>query len=48
MVFISPDPTPDQRAAHRKLVERLKLKKTVEPQMRHHIKGGQICSYEKT
>ena len=48
MVFISPDRTPDPRAADRGLVERLKLKKTEEPQMRHHIKGGQICSFEKT
>ena len=48
MVFISPDRTPDQRAAHRELVERLKLKKTEEPQMRHYIRGGQICSFEKT
>ena len=48
MVFISPDRTPDQRAAHRELVERLKLKKTEEPQMRHYIRGGQICSVEKT
>ena len=46
-VFISPDRTPEQRAAHRELIEQLKLKRTNEPNSRHYIKGGQIFSADK-
>ena len=38
-VFISPDRTIEQRAAHRKLFEQLKKKKDDEPNKRHYIKG---------
>ena len=46
-VFISPDRTPEQRAARRELIEQLKLKRTNEPNSRHYIKGGQILSADK-
>ena len=46
-VFISPDRTPDQRAAHRKLIEQLKAKRAEEQNKHHYIKGGQIFTVEK-
>ena len=47
-VFISPDRTPEQRAVHRELIKRLKLKETDEPPYwRHIINGGQIFSSDK-
>ena len=47
-VFLSPDRTPDQRIKHKELVNLLKEKLSQEPQMRHFIRAGQICSVEKS
>ena len=43
-VFLSPDRTLEQRTQHKELVDQLKIKKTQEPQKRHFIKGGNVCS----
>ena len=47
-VFLSPDRTPDERIRHKELVNQLKEKLTLEPQKRHFIKAGQICSVDNT
>ena len=45
-VFLSPDRTPKQRSQHKKLVEHLKCKRTQEPDKKHFIKSGEICSID--
>ena len=47
-VFLSPDRTPDARIQHKELVSKLKEKLTLEPQKRHFIKEGKICSVDNT
>jgi hypothetical protein len=47
-VFISPDRSPEQRAAHRELVLELKRRAAAEPKMRYFIRGGKVCSAAKT
>ena len=43
-VFICPDRSPDERVAQRKLVLELKKKSSEQPDRRHYIKGGKVCS----
>ena len=47
-VFISPDKTPEERATQRKLVEEMKKKAMEEPEKRHFIRRGAICSVNST
>ena len=46
-VFINPDRSPEQRVKHRELVQQLKTMATNEPNKKHFIKDGMICSTEK-
>lgn len=46
-VFISPDRSPEQRAAHRELVLQLKKRAGDEPSSRHYIRGGKVFSVNK-
>ena len=46
-VFISPDRSPEQRLKHRELVQELKTKSKNEPNKKHFIKSGTICSAAK-
>ena len=46
-VFISPDRTAEQRAEQKKLVQERKKKATDEPNKRHFIKEGKVCSVDK-
>lgn len=43
-VFISPDRSVEQRAVHRELVLDLKNRSANEPDKRHFIRGGKVCS----
>ena len=47
-VFISPDRTPEERAARRKLVEALKKKVQEQPDKHHYIRNGTVCSTDKS
>lgn len=47
MVFISPDRTPEERAARRKLVDALKKKVQEQPDKHHYIRSGTVCSMDK-
>ena len=46
-VFISPDRSPEERAEQQKLVLELKKRSNDEPDKRHFIKGGKVCSMDK-
>ena len=46
-VFISPDRSPEERAEQQKLVLELKKRSNDEPDKRHFIKVGKVCSVEK-
>ena len=45
-VFISPDRTPEQRAAQRELVTEVKRRRVAEPHKRHFIRGGTVASVD--
>ena len=47
LVYISPDRNIEQRAQHRKLLDKLKAIRTAEPNKRHFIRGGQIMTTDK-
>ena len=47
-VFVAPDRSVEQRALQKQLVTDLKKKKKEEPNKRHYLKGGQICSQDIT
>ena len=47
-VFISPDRSLSERAQQRKLVAEVKKMNTEEPNRKHFLKGGKICSVDKT
>jgi hypothetical protein len=46
--FVAPDRSKEERLAHKKLVERMKLKMRDEPGMYHYIRGGTITSVKKS
>ena len=46
-VFITPDRSPEQREAHRQLVQELKKRTTEKPTERHYISGGRVWSVDK-
>ena len=43
-IFVVPDRSIEQRVQQKELVNGLKRKKAEEPNKRHYIKGGQVCS----
>lgn len=43
-VFICPDRSPDERAAQRTLVQELKKRSSEQPNSRHFIRSGKVCS----
>ena len=45
-VFLAPDRSPDEREKHKELVNKLKEKRLKEPQKRHYIRSGNICSVD--
>ncbi len=45
-IFVSPDRSVEQRAQQKQLVIDLKKKTQAEPEKRHYIKGGQVCSVD--
>jgi len=47
-VYVSPDRSPEERSARRLLVEERKKRAEDEPGRNHFIKGGKVCSVEKT
>jgi len=47
-VYVSPDRSPEERSARRLLVEERKKKAAEEPERTHFIKGGKVCSVDKT
>ena len=47
-VYVSPDRSPEERSARRLLVEERKKKAAEEPERKHFIKGGKVCSVDKT
>ena len=47
-VFICPDRSPVQRAQHKQLVEELKRRSGEDKLKRHFIRGGKVCSVDKT
>ena len=47
-VYVSPDRSPAERSARRLLVEERKKRAEDEPGRNHFIKGGKVCSVEKT
>ena len=47
-VYISPDRSPEERAAHKQLVQQLKKKRDSERESHHFIRDGKICSVRKT
>lgn len=47
-VFLSADRSYEQRTEHRLLVSELKKKNTDEPEKRHFIRNGKVCSIAKT
>ena len=47
-VYLTPDRTIEERVTQKKLVLDLKKKKTDEPDKRHYLKDGQICSEDKS
>ena len=48
MVYVSPDRSPAERSARRLLVVERKKRAEREPQRSHYIKGGEVCSVDKT
>ena len=48
MVYVSPDRSPAERSARRLLVVERKKRAEREPQRNHYIKGGEVCSVDKT
>ena len=42
-VFISPDRSPEDRVAHKKLVDQLREKMRKDPEKRYYIRSGRIC-----
>jgi hypothetical protein len=46
-VFISPDRSAEQRSQHKELVLELKQRMKDDPDKKHYIKGGQLCSVDK-
>ena len=47
-VYVSPDRSPAERSARRLLVEERKKRTAEEPGRNHFIKGGKVCSVDKT
>ena len=47
-VYVSPDRSPVERAARRQLVLELKKKTAEQTDHKHYIKGGKVCSEDKT
>ena len=47
-VYISPDRTPEERTARRKLVEERNKRATEDSTCNHFIRGGKVCSEPKT
>ena len=47
-VYVSPDRTPAERSARRLLVEERKKRAEDDPGRIHFIKGGKVCSVDKT
>ncbi len=47
-VFIAPDRSPDDRAKQNQLVQQLKKMKDSEPEKRHFIRGGKVCTVDKS
>ena len=47
-VFIRPDRTPDERAAHKLLVEELKRKREADSSKHHFIRRGKVCTSDKS
>lgn len=47
-VYVSPDRSPVERAARRQLVLELKKKIAEQSDRKHYIKGGKVCSEDKT
>ena len=47
-VFLSPDRSYEQRTEHRLLVAELKEKSADEPERKHFIRNGKVCSVAKT
>jgi hypothetical protein len=47
-VYVSPDRSPAERSARRLLVEERKKRATEQPERNHFIKGGKVCSEDKT
>ncbi len=45
-VFITPDRCIEERAEHKQLVQDLRQKRKEEPEKRHYLKGGVICSVD--
>ena len=46
-VFISPDRSVEQRSQHKELVLELKRRMEDDPDKKHYIKGGQLCTVDK-
>ena len=46
-VYLSPDRSPDERAARRLLVETLRTKMKEEPQFYHFIRDGKLCKTDR-
>ena len=47
-IFLSPDRTPEERIAHKKLVDYMRRKMEEEPDSYHYIRGGVIRSVKKS
>ena len=45
-VFISLDRNPEERLKHGELVKEMKSKKVTEPNKKHFIRRGKVCSIE--
>ena len=46
-IYLSPDRSPSERAAHKKLVEQLKLKRSDDSDKVHFIRNNKIVSRDK-
>ena len=47
-VYVAPDRSPAERSARKLLVEERKRKEKEDPKRKYYIKGGKVCSEEKT
>ena len=47
-VYVSPDRSPAERTARRLLVEERNMKYKEQPERKHFIKGGKVCSEDRT